>query len=313
MPEIIPQVSVVIPAFNSSEKALQEVCSGTATVLAEAGYTCEIIIVNDGGKKETWNCINAIIPSLPCKAIGLRLSKNYGQHNATLCGIENARAPFIITIDDDMQNPPSEIIKLIDAQKDSCADLVYGVYKNKKHSVVKNIGSAYVKKTSAILLDSPGEGSSFRLMTKSLAEKICENKQGFVYIDELLLWYTENIAFTPVEHRVPSEGKSRYSAFRLILMSLNITTNYTALPLKFITYLGLISSFISFLLGIYFIYRKFVIDVPTGYTSLIVTILFSTSIILMSLGILGQYIYKMYQVQQKRPSYAVSRKTENEI
>ena len=297
--------SIVIPAFNSGD-AINQLCSEIVTVFNSINATFEIIIVNDGGNLSTWKNIEKVYHQLNCKISIIRLSRNYGQHNATLCGIKNALGEVIITIDDDLQVNPKEILKLIDEFKNTNADVVYGIYKNKKHNAVRNVGSGLIKKMAKLFLNSPGNGSSFRLFTKSIAEKILEHSQSFIYIDELLLWYTDNISFVMVEHE--KNTNSRYSIFSLFKMSFNITTNYTALPLKLITYLGLISSLISFALGTFYIYKKIFRDVPLGYTSIIVAVLFSASIILFSLGILGQYIYKLYQIQNKKPTFFIKQK-----
>ncbi|MBW6484095.1 MAG: glycosyltransferase [Vicingaceae bacterium] len=294
--------SVIIPAFNSGE-TITQLCSEIVTIFNAINVIFEIIIVNDGGKLSTWKHIEKIYHQLNCKISIIRLSRNYGQHNATLCGIKNALGEVIITIDDDLQVNPKEILKLIDGYKSNNSDVVYGVYKSKKHNAVRNIGSGLIKNISKLFLNSPGKGSSFRLFKASIAEKILEHSQSFIYIDELLLWYTDNISFVEVEHE--KNKKSRYSIISLFKMFVNITTNYTALPLKLITYLGLISSLISFALGTFYIYKKIFRDVPLGYTSIIVAVLFSASIILFSLGVLGQYIYKLYQVQNKKPTFFI--------
>ncbi|PJB14647.1 MAG: hypothetical protein CO118_07550 [Flavobacteriales bacterium CG_4_9_14_3_um_filter_32_8] len=297
--------SIIIPAFNSGE-TITQLCSEIVTTINSIPASFEIIIVNDGGNVATWEKIQKIYTKIDCKISIIRLSRNYGQHNATLCGIKNASGKVIITIDDDLQVNPSEILKLIEEYTTKLPDVVYGIYKNKKHAAYRNMGSSLVKKMAKLFLDSYGKGSSFRLFTASIAEKIVEHSQSFIYIDELLLWYTDNISFVEVEHH--QAKKSRYSFFSLMKMTFNISTNYTALPLKLITYLGIFSSFITFLFGIFFLYRKIFKNVPLGYTSVIVAVLFSSSIILFSLGVLGQYIQKLYQIQNKKPTFFIKQK-----
>lgn len=299
--------SVIIPAFNSNDTIFQ-LCEEIITTFDSIHTTFEIIIVNDGGKIATWEKINEVFNQLRCKISIIRLSRNYGQHNATLCGIQHAKGEFIITIDDDLQVPPKEMLKLINECETSKAEVVYGIFKNKKQPWVRNVGSGVIKKSGKYLMNSYGKGSSFRLFTIAIAHKILEHSQSFIYIDELLLWYTNNISFVEVEHHVHKNQKSRYTFFSLLNMSINITTNYTALPLKLITYLGLIASFFSFFLGVYFVYRKLFKNVPMGYTSIVVAVLLSASIILFSLGILGQYIYKLYQIQNKKPTFFIQQK-----
>ena len=155
------------------------------------------------------------------------------------------------------------------------------------------------------MFDAPGEGSSFRFITKQLGKQILEHAQNFVFIDELLLWYTGDISFVKVEHEKRKSGKSGYSKIKLFKLSLNLMLYYTAIPLKLMIYGGFFAAFFSFFLGIYFIVKKIFLHVPHGYTSIIVTILFSTGIIIFSLGIIGEYLIRIYMVQNKKPSYAI--------
>jgi len=299
--------SVVIPAYNC-KGTIKQLCTEILETFNEVSETVEIVIVNDGGDIDAWTEIQGVYDHFEEKITVIRFTKNYGQHNATLCGVDNSVGEFIITIDDDLQIRPKEILKLIEESKTSNLDLIYGVYKKKHHSLLKNLGSSYVKKVSKIVLKSPGNGSSFRLITRKLAIEILQHSQSFVFIDELLLWYTDSIGFVVVEHETRKDSKSGYSPLKLFNITFNITTHYTAIPLKIMTYAGIVVSFFSFLLGLYFIYRKLFKDVPLGYTSVIVTVLFSTSIILLSLGIVGQYLYKLYQAQNKKPSYTIKKK-----
>jgi undecaprenyl-phosphate 4-deoxy-4-formamido-L-arabinose transferase len=206
-----------------------------------------------------------------------------------------------------LQIPPEEISKLIAEYIISDADLVYGCFGQKKHSIFRNLGSFFIKNSSKILLDSPGKGSSFRLFTRELAQSILRHTQHFVYIDELLLWYTSNIRFVMVKHQKRVIHRSGYSSWKLFQLSANIIIYYTAVPLRIMTYGGFTLSVLSFILGIRFIINKIIHHVPLGYTSLIVTILFSTSIIMLCLGLIGEYLTRIYQVQNKKPSYSIKK------
>ncbi len=218
--------SIIIPAFNSGE-SINQLCSEIVTVFNSIESSFEIIIVNDGGKLSTWKDIEKVYHQLNCKISIIRLSRNYGQHNATLCGIKNSLGDIIITIDDDLQVNPKEILKLIGEYNSNNSEVVYGIYRNKKHNTIRNIGSSLLKRIAKLFLGSHGKGSSFRLFTAFISKKILEHSQSFIYIDELLLWYTDNISFVEVEHK--RNKKSRYSIFSLLKMSINITTNYTCL------------------------------------------------------------------------------------
>jgi glycosyltransferase involved in cell wall biosynthesis len=212
---------------------------------------------------------------------------------------------FVITMDDDLQHPPEEINKLIEKQTESQADLVYGIYQDKKHSTIRNAGSSAIKKSTKMVLKAPGKGSSFRLITHEVVEKMLTHYQRTVFIDELVLWYTGNIAYADVDHHLSKNLKSRYSFFKLLMLSAKIFFYSTVIPLKLMIYGGFFASLVSFGIGIYHIYRKVFFKVPTGYTSVIVTIFFSTSILLFSLGIIGEYLRRIYEIQNKRTPYII--------
>lgn len=299
-----PVYSVVIPVFNSAQ-SLEELCEGLKAVFTGMGQEYEVILVDDDSDDNSWEVLAKIKERDPGCITAIQLSRNYGQHNATLCGMGFARGGFIITMDDDLQMPPAEIPKLVARQTQTGADLVYGIYGVKSHSAMRNLGSASLKKSAKWLRNSPGEGSSFRLMTADLSKKILHHRQNFIFIDEVLQWYTHSIAFTEVNHLPRKYERSGYTFHKLLSLAGNILLYYTTVPLKLLVFGGFTMSLISLIFGIYFIFKKIFYNVPLGYTSLIVTILFSTSIILFSLGVIGEYLRRIYQVQNQKPSYSI--------
>lgn len=301
-----PEYSIVVPVYNS-EQTLRDLFDRTSAVFTETGSSFEMVFVDDYSQDKSWEVLIQLKKLHPENITAIKLSKNFGQHNAVFCGLEHAKGELIVTIDDDLQIPPEEIKKLIQVYQEKDADLVYGYFGRKKHSLLRNLGSYFIKKSSRILLHSPGEGSSFRLITAGLAANILKHQQHFMYIDELLLWYTSNIAFTEVKHEKRSVHRSGYSTWKLFKLSANIVIYYTAVPLRIMTYGGFILSVLSFISGIRFIISKMVHDVPLGYTSLIVAILFSTSIIMLCLGLIGEYLSRIYQVQNKKPPYSIKK------
>jgi len=291
----------------NSENTLEQLFSRTKVIFTNLGKSFEVVFVDDCSQDKSWDVLTNIRKEHPGEVVAIRLSRNFGQHNAVFCGFDHARGDQIITMDDDLQTPPEEIPKLIKAFGENDADLVYGFYGKKRHSLIRNFGSYFIKKSSRILLQSPGEGSSFRLLTQGLARNILKHNQHFMYIDELLLWYTGNIAFVEVAHQKRSSRHSGYSTWKLMKMSFNIIIYYTAVPLRIMTYGGFILSILSFILAIRFIINKLIHDVPLGYTSLIVAILFSTSIIMLCLGMIGEYLTRIYKVQNKKPPYSIKK------
>ncbi len=296
--------SVVVPVYNSA-LSLEELFEGLTRVFGEMNASFEAIFVDDCSADESWAVIGRLKTAHPDRVTGIRLSRNFGQHNATFCGLNYARGEVVVTIDDDLQTPPAEILKLADCRSRTGADLVYGIYGRKQHSAVRNLGSRSLKQSAKVLHDSPGEGSSFRMISAELVAKILHHQQNFIYLDEILPWYTADIAFTEVTHLPRKHRQSGYSFGSLFKLFTDIVLYYTLVPLKILVYGGLAISLITFAVGIWFIIKKMVYNVPLGYTSLIVTILFSTSIILFSLGVLGEYLSRIYQVQNRKPPYSV--------
>ncbi|MDF2438183.1 MAG: hypothetical protein K0Q95_2559 [Bacteroidota bacterium] len=298
-------ISIVIPVFNSKE-TLNELCEKLHRTLTALDKPYEIILVDDGSKDDSWNEINRIKRTQNYSVSGIKLSKNFGQHNALLCGFAFCKGDAIITMDDDLQHPPEEIPKLVQLYESTNADIVYGLPENKKHSSLRNAGSYFVRTTSDHTNTKVNGGSSFRMIRSSLTKQLIENhRHNFLFIDAVLAWYTGNIEVVTVAHHNRKSGKSGYTFIKLFRTYLDILVNYSAGPLRILTYGGLFLSIVSFAIGLRFIYKKIFHHVPLGYTSLIVCILFSTSLILFCFGIIGQYLYKLYQLQNKRPSYSI--------
>lgn len=307
-----PDYSIVVPVYNSCE-SLEELYRRIGQTMQKIDKTFEVVFVDDGSADNSWNTLESIQKANPKKVIAIRLARNFGQHNATICGIAQARGEFIVTIDDDLQNPPEEIIKLTEAMQNTDADLVYGIYGKKHHSRVRNLGSRALKSWSRRLFKTKGHGSSFRLMKSSLAKNLLNHQINFIYIDELFNWYTNHIVFVLVDHQKRPYQQSTYTSHSLIFLLSNIVIYYTAIPLKMMVYGGFISAFFSFFTGVAFIYKKIVHDVPLGFTALIVAILFSTSIILLSLGVIGEYLSRIYLVQNQKPPFSIKTVLNDEV
>ena len=233
------------------------------------------------------------------------MSRNFGQHNAILCGLQHATGELIITIDDDLQILPEEIPKLIIAQAESKAELVYGVYENKQHNYFRNLGSLLVQRIAQYTFRTDGPITSFRLLSSSLSKRIWNHSQSFVYIEGLFFWHTENVIRVKVTHQPRKIGKSNYSTIKLIKLAVNLIFQFTTFPLRLIMVIGILFSLISFFLGVYFIFRKIVYEVPLGYTSIIVSIYFTTSVLLVFLGVIGEYLSRLYSIQNRRPQFSV--------
>lgn len=299
--------SVVVPVYNSS-KTLVQLFEQAQQIFNQLKKTFEVIFVEDCGQDNSWEIMQQLKKQYPTQVIAIKLAKNCGQHKALLCGFSFVRGQFAITIDDDLQTPPAEIEKLIQKYNTTQADVVYGVYPKKQHGFFRNLGSKFVKKLFKYGSESHQNGSSFRLISTDLIRKMTQHNHKFIFIDNILLWYTNHVAVVPVQHLARREGTSGYSYFKLVMLTLNLIINYTAIPLRLMTYGGLLSSVAAFAIGLYFVYKKIVHGVPIeGYTSIIIAIFFSTSIMLFCLGVIGEYIRRIYIEQSQMPQYVVKK------
>jgi glycosyltransferase involved in cell wall biosynthesis len=294
--------SLVIPVYNSAS-SLNQLYQEIENSLA--GESFQVVFVDDCSIDNSWEILNEIKKQSTEKIVLVSLVNNAGQHAALFCGLLYAQGTYIVTLDDDLQHHPKEINKLFACAIEEKADLVYGIYERKKHHIVRNIGSMFFAQLVNKFASTPLQGSSFKLIHKDVIEKVLQHQHFNFYLDEVLAWHSKKTSFATVIHAKRSVGSSGYSPVTLIKMSLQILLNYTAVPLKFITYLGLFSSMASFGFGLYYIYEKFNSDAQMGFTAIIVSIFFSTGLILFSLGIIGEYISRIFLIQTGKPPFKI--------
>lgn len=294
--------SLVIPVYNSARilvKLHQEIEASLAN------ERMQLIFIDDNSLDNSWEILKSLKEKSKNDLVLVSLASNFGQHAALFCGLQYAEGEYIATLDDDLQHHPSEIKKLIKGLKDEKADLVYGIYQQKKHGYVRNTGSKLFAAIVNKFASTPLQGSSFKLIHAELIKKVLLHQHYNFYLDEVLAWYSKKTTFVLVKHAKRALGSSGYSPMSLIKMSTRILLNYTALPLKFITSLGFISALISFGFGIYYIYEKFYNEAQSGFTAIIVSVFFSTGLILFSLGIIGEYISRIFLIQTGKPPFKI--------
>ena len=296
--------SVVVPVYNS-QQFLAPLFDRTKAAFDKMDASFQMILVDDASKDHSWAQILKLKEQYPQHIKAIRLAGNCGQQKATLCGINNSEGKMVVTIDDDLQIPPEEIEKLIANYRETRAELIYGIFDSKRHSFMRNAGSWAFNKIFALFASTSGKGSSFRLMTADIARRFGSVNQKHLLLDEVLHWFTGNISYVNVNHQARAGGKSGYTIPKLISISLRYIIYYTVVPLRLMTYIGFLSSLVSFIIGVVFLYNRLASDVPLGFTSVIVAISFSTSIILFSLGIIGEYISRFYVSEFSRPSYEI--------
>ncbi len=302
------EYSIVIPAYhaaNSIEKLYEEL----KNYFSSAQKTFEFIVVDDCSSDSTWEVLKKIKQNNKNVKI-VRFAKNFGQHAATLCGFSFAKGKFVITMDDDIEIHPDQISKLISEQTKGNYDVVYGEYKKLNQPFFRGIFTKFYKFGSKMVEGkNKGKGSPFRLIKTELAQKLSETHRHFVFIDELLLWYTSNIAFTNVTPNPNYVRKGGYSLGSLFRITTNVVMFSSASPLKLVTNIGISLAAVNFMIGLFYLVKKFVFHASAkGYTSIIVSILFSTGLIVLSIGIVAQYIGKILHDVNKKPSYHISEK-----
>jgi glycosyltransferase involved in cell wall biosynthesis len=296
--------SIVVPVYNSA-KTLEELCARLVQTFNANEISFEIILVNDNSKDNSWDIIKRIKSNSSDNVTAVNLSQNFGQHKALLCGFQQTTGDYVVTIDDDLQYFPEDILQLIEEQKKSNADVVYGIYENKKHAAWRNAGSGMIAKLFRHFASMPVKGSSFKLISKEIINQIKNYNQPFVFLDEIIAWHSSNTSFTSIRHEERKEGTSGYSLFKLIKYSFQIIVSYTTLPLRIITWFGLLAFLVCLGFVIYFVYMKYTYGAELGFTTLIVSIFMSTGLILFSIGIIGEYISRLFMIQTQKPLFII--------
>lgn len=287
---------IVIPVYNASKRI-----SSLLDALQEfyTNFSFRVILIDDFSKDDSFQKIQTIQSAYSFEIELIRLAKNVGQHSATMIGLSHTKGEFAITLDDDLQHHPGQIDKLITVYNETSADLIYGVFTEKKHSFVRNIGSFLLKQIVKLSNPRLVNITSFRLIKKEILNSFKDKTSPIVFLDEYLINYSSTVEMVKVDHFKREDGKSSYSYLKLIGFALNIILFHSSLPLKFITRLGLIMSLSFFGIGCYFIWQKLMEDVQIGFTSIIVSIFFSSGLVLFALGIIGEYIRKIWSSQNQ--------------
>lgn len=302
-------VSIVIPVYNSAQ-SLAELAKRIHAVMTEMGISYEIIMVDDGSRDDSWNVISKLSGEF-LELKGIQLSRNYGQHNALLCGIRVASMPVIVTIDDDLQTPPEEIPVIL-SNLDDNTDVVYGTPAKEKHSFWRKAASRITKLVlqNAMGARTASRVSAFRVFRTRLREAFSNFGGAFVSIDVLLSWGTTRFESIDVRHDRRKYGRSQYTIRRLVFHALNMMTGFSTLPLEIASLIGFIFTLFGLCILIYVVGR-FIVEggsVP-GFPFLASIIAIFSGVQLFSLGIIGEYLARMHFRIMDKPSYAVRAKT----
>lgn len=296
-------ISVVVPVFRS-QGSLRELHRRLIGVLEPIDPTFEVILVEDCGGDDSWDVISDLA-AIDSRVHGIKLARNYGQHNALLCGIRAAHGEVVVTLDDDLQNPPEEIPTLL-AKLEEGYDVVYGKPRQEQHGFLRDAASRITKLAlqNAMGAETASQVSAFRAFRTPLREAFAAYRSPTVNIDVLLTWGTTRFCAAVVRHDERSVGESGYTLRTLINHALNMMTGFSTLPLQMASVMGFIFAFFGFGLLLYLLGRYFVFgSVVPGFTFLASIIVIFSGVQLFALGIFGEYLARMYFRSMEQPPY----------
>ncbi|WP_026505074.1 glycosyltransferase [Butyrivibrio sp. NC3005] len=301
------KISFVIPCY-CSEKTLE-------AVIAEVEYTMEneikqdfeIICVNDGSADDTWGVIRKLADTKDY-VIGVNFAKNFGQHAAIMAGLSNTSGDIIVCLDDDGQTPANEVGKLLDAIR-SGSDVVYARYSHKKHSIFRNMGSLMNEWMAKTMIGKPKDlyVSSYFAARRYVVDEMLKYKGSFPYVVGLVLRTTSNISNVDVNHRKREVGASGYTLKKLLNLWVNGFTAFSIKPLRVATFGGGVFAFLGFIYGIYTIIKKIVLGsvVQVGFSALMSVLVFSSGMLMLMVGMVGEYIGRSYILLNSSPQYVI--------
>ncbi len=297
-------LSIVIPVYRSAP-CLPELIRQLASVLGAHGRTWEAILVDDCSPDDSWSVIRQLAAEHP-QVRGIQLMHNEGQVRATLCGLAAAAAPVIATMDDDLQHRPDQLPKLLaalDANPD--LDAVLGFFEEKHHAAYRNLGSALIRRVNAFSFGLPKgiRTSAFRVMRRRLVDALLEYRTASPVISVLIFSTTRRVISIPVEHSPRFAGRSNYSLARQFRMAFDTICNVTLLPLRLASGLGFIACAASLLLTAWFLIQFLMgrIRVP-GWTTVVLLVTFFSGVILLAVGMIGEYMVRVLHEVRQRPA-----------
>ena len=298
-------LSIVVPVYNGA-KSVPDLVAALSELDVPGGH--EIILVDDGSPDESAEVCRALArQDCPVPVTAVLLSRNFGEHNAVMAGLHHVRGAYVVTMDDDLQNPPGEVTRLFEATRDGGHDVLYTYYAVKQHSSYRNLGSWLANRTADLVLDKP-RGlylSSFRCLRRGLVDQLLAYDGPFPYVDGLISQVTQSIGTLEVAHLPRAEGRSNYTLRRLVRLWLTILLNFSTLPLRISSILGLAMSALGLLLAVAVVFERLFFDVPLGWGSLMSALLVFSGVQLLMLGLIGEYLGRTYLSVNRKPQFVV--------
>jgi len=308
------KVSFVIPCYRS-EKTLEHVVAEIEVTMQKLQkYEYEIVLVNDCSPDGTLSVIRRLCET--SKNIrGIAFSKNFGQHSALMAGLRQASGDYVVCLDDDGQTPANEVDKLLDKMEEGF-DAVYAKYEHKHHSAFRNLGSRVNELMTRTMLDKPKElyVSSYFAVKRFVVDDMIRYENSYPYVIGLVLRSTKSITNVVVQHRDREEGTSGYTLKKLLNLWFNGFTAFSVKPLRIATTIGVGSACVGFLYGVYTIIKRFVNpDVPMGFSALMAALVFFGGMIMIMLGLIGEYVGRIYISMNNSPQYVIREKINCDI
>jgi len=303
-------LSLIIPVFNS-ENSLAKLIESIVNSLSKTSYSYEIVCINDGSLDKSYQVLKELALITP-QLRAINLTKNFGQDNAIMAGLNHCFGDNIVIMDDDLQHHPSDISLLIDGLNPDF-DVCYGLYAKRKGGIFKSLASKFNNFSASIILKKPKKLylSPFKAFRSNIKNEIIKYKNPYPYVDGLIFRITANINQVIVNHYIREDGESGYTFIKSLRIWLNLSTSFSIIPLRISTFVGFTASLSSFTLAIYFFVEYLIgMPAPSGWQSSILIILFLGGIQLITLGVIGEYLGRLYLSQSNLPQFAIREATE---
>jgi glycosyltransferase involved in cell wall biosynthesis len=297
-------LSIVIPVYNGSS-SIAELVGALEEISIEGGH--EIVLVNDGSPDNSLEVCAALIDKARVPITLVSLARNYGEHNAVMAGLRYASGAHVITMDDDLQNPPEEVGRLLEFAQRSGKEVIYTYYDDKRHAPWRNIGSRFTNRVADFVLEKPVGFylSSFRCMNAFVVREITRYEGPFPYIDGLILQVTHDIDRLLVRHLPRAAGRSNYTLRRLLRLWMSMFINFSVMPLRVSTITGFVLSALGAIGGTTVVAEALFSRPPAGWASLMAAVLLLSGVQLLILGIVGEYLGRLYLTVNGKPQSVI--------
>jgi glycosyltransferase involved in cell wall biosynthesis len=297
-------LSIVVPVYRGAD-SIAELVAALEELKIDGGH--EIVLVNDGSPDDSLRVCRGLVERALTPITLVDLSRNYGEHNAVMAGLRHAAGAHIITMDDDLQNPPEEVERLLAFAQESGREVIYTYYDEKQHAAWRNLGSRFTNWVAGFVLDKP-DGfylSSFRCMSAFVAREITRYEGPFPYVDGLILQVTQDIDRLLVRHLPRAVGRSNYTMRRLLRLWLSMFVNFSVMPLRISTASGFALSLVGAIGSVIAITEALFFEPPAGWGSLMAAVLLLSGVQLLILGIVGEYLGRLYLTANRKPQSVV--------